>query len=187
MKRILLALAGAAIATSAANAQAGPASEPVLPANLAATRAALAKYQDPMAAVRDGYLSTVGCMDYPKGGGGMGEMAYKPGGMGVHFVNMGFVGPTLDSLKPQVLIYEPAGDHLRLVAAEWFMPTAFTRDWPGNCCPPDGGGWTSGSCSRHTTVCCHQGRAASWMRRSNRPDRDRRPIPMRRVSAACSS
>ena len=67
MKRILLALAGAAIATSAANAQAGPASEPVLPANLAATRAALAKYQDPIAAVRDGYLSTVGCMEFSTG------------------------------------------------------------------------------------------------------------------------
>jgi hypothetical protein len=130
MKRILLALAGAAIATSAANAQAGPASEPVLPANLAATRAALAKYQDPLTAVRAGYLSTVGCMDYPKGGGGMGEMAYKPGGMGVHFVNMGFVGPTLDSLKPQVLIYEPDGNHLRLVAAEWFMPTALAKEAP---------------------------------------------------------
>ena len=130
MKRMLLALAGMAIATSAANAQAGPMSEPTLPANLAATRAALAKYQDPIAAVRDGYLSTVGCMDYPKGGGGMGEMAYKPGGMGVHFVNMALVGPTLDSLKPQVLIYEPSGDRLRLVAAEWFMPTALAKEAP---------------------------------------------------------
>jgi len=40
----------------------------------------------------------------------------------VHFINMGNVGPTLDPSKPQVLIYEPAGDKLRLVAAEWFMP-----------------------------------------------------------------
>jgi hypothetical protein len=36
---------------------------------------------------------------------------------------MGFVSPTLDPAKPQVLIYEPVGDSLRLVAAEWFVPT----------------------------------------------------------------
>ena len=50
-------------------------------------------------------------------------MQYAPGGMGVHFLNFGFVGPTLDPAKPQVLIYEPVGDRLRLVAAEWFVPT----------------------------------------------------------------
>ena len=42
--------------------------------------------------------------------------------MGVHFLNMSTVGPTLDPTKPQVLIYEPQGDKLVLVAAEWFMP-----------------------------------------------------------------
>ena len=42
--------------------------------------------------------------------------------MGVHFLNMGNVGPTLDPQKPQVLIYEPVGDKLVLAAAEWFMP-----------------------------------------------------------------
>ena len=42
--------------------------------------------------------------------------------MGVHFLNMSTVGPTLDPAKPQVLIYEPKGDKLVLVAAEWFMP-----------------------------------------------------------------
>ena len=50
-------------------------------------------------------------------------MRYAPGAMGVHFINMGNVGPTLDPAKPQVLIYEPVGDKLKLVAAEWFMPT----------------------------------------------------------------
>lgn len=131
MKRmLLLAFAGTAIATGSANAQARPATEPALPANLAATRAALAKYQDPIAAVRDGYLSTVACIDYPKGGGGMGEMSYKPGAMGVHFINTSFIGPKLDSLKPQVLIYEPSGNSLRLVAAEWFVPTALAKEAP---------------------------------------------------------
>jgi hypothetical protein len=44
----------------------------------------------------------------------------------VHFINMGNVGPKLDPAKPQVLIYEPAGDKLRLVAAEWFVPAELT-------------------------------------------------------------
>ena len=125
--KALLAIPGLLVATTLLHAQAGP---PPVPANLAATRAALEKYQDPVAAVRDGYFSTLGCVDYPKGGEGEGMMAYKPGGMGVHFLNPALIGPTLDSLKPQVLIYEPVGDHLKLVAAEWFMPTAISKDAP---------------------------------------------------------
>ena len=126
----LAALAGTIVGSGAAHAQAARTAPPVVPANLAATRAALDKYQDPIAAIRDGYFSTLGCVDYPKGGTGMGEMPYKPGGMGVHFLNAALIGPTLDSLKPQVLIYEPAGDRLRLVAAEWFVPTAVAKEAP---------------------------------------------------------
>jgi hypothetical protein len=88
---------------------------------LDAARAGLEKYRDPIAAVRDGYFSTLGCVEYPKGGG-HGNMAYGPGGMGVHFLNGQLVGPKLDPAKPQVLIYEPVGDKLTLVAAEWFVP-----------------------------------------------------------------
>jgi hypothetical protein len=85
-------------------------------------RAALDKYRDPVVAVHDGYLSSVACVEYPKGGGSEGTMHYAPGGMGVHFLNLQFIGPTLDPTKPQVLIYEPDGDRLRLAAAEWFVP-----------------------------------------------------------------
>ena len=113
--------------TGAAGAQAG---RPTLPPNLTAVRAALEKYQDPIVAVHDGYFSTLGCVDYPHGGAGTGQMAYKPGGMGVHFLNPALVGPKLDSLKPQVLIYEPVGTRLRLVAAEWFVPTAVSKEAP---------------------------------------------------------
>jgi hypothetical protein len=60
----------------------------------------------------------------------MGQMAYKPGGMGVHFLNPALIGPTLDSMKPQVLIYEPVGNRLNLVAAEWFVPTAAAKVAP---------------------------------------------------------
>jgi hypothetical protein len=116
-----------ALPTGTAVAQAG---RPALPPNLAAVRTALDKYADPIAAVRDGYFSSLGCIDYPKGGAGTGEMAYKPGAMGVHFLNPALIGPKLDSLKPQVLIYEPVGNVLQLVAAEWFVPTAVSKEAP---------------------------------------------------------
>lgn len=85
------------------------------------TREALDKYKDPVAAVHDGYWSTVGCIAFPKPGG-PGDVPYKAGGMGVHFVNLALVGKPLDPLKPQILVYEPVGDKLQLVAAEWFVP-----------------------------------------------------------------
>ena len=109
-----------AMPASDAQAQARQAASP-LPTELAAARAALEKYQDPVVAVHDGYLSSVGCIEYPKGGG-EGLMRYEPGGMGVHFLNLAFIAPTLDPAKPQVLIYEPVADKLQLVAAEWFLP-----------------------------------------------------------------
>jgi hypothetical protein len=84
-------------------------------------RAALDKYQDPILAVHDGYFSTLACVQFPAAGGA-GRMPYQAGGMGVHFLNVGLIGPTLDPLHPQVLLYEPDGDKLRLVAAEWFVP-----------------------------------------------------------------
>ncbi|HWP36250.1 MAG TPA: hypothetical protein VNL18_01730, partial [Gemmatimonadales bacterium] len=82
---------------------------------------ALDRYRDPIVAVHDGYLSTLGCIEYPTGSS-EGTMKYPAGGMGVHFLNLSFISPTLDPAKPQVLIYEPDGDRLRLVAAEWFLP-----------------------------------------------------------------
>jgi len=88
------------------------------------TRAALDKYQDPFAAIREGYLSSVGCVEFTTASTLYG-MPYPAGAMGVHFINMSLVGPTLDPMKPQVLIYEPTDDgKLQLAAAEWFMPYA---------------------------------------------------------------
>ncbi|HET8623727.1 MAG TPA: hypothetical protein VFM14_09220 [Gemmatimonadales bacterium] len=86
-------------------------------------RTVLDKYRDPVVAVHDGYLSTLGCVEYPTGGA-EGAMPYAPGGMGVHFLNLQLIGPTLDPAKPQILIYEPVGDSLRLAAAEWFVPVS---------------------------------------------------------------
>ena len=115
-----LALALASVAVQGAGAQARQAGSEMT-AELTAAKHALDKYRDPVAAVHDGYLSTVGCMDYPKGGT-EGAMAYKPGAMGVHFLNLSYVGQPLAADKPQVLIYEPRGDGLELVGAEWFVP-----------------------------------------------------------------
>jgi hypothetical protein len=83
-------------------------------------RAALDKYQNPIVAVHDGYFSTVGCVEYPKAGTA-GQVPYPAGGMGVHFFNVMLMGK-LDPLNPQVLVYEPVGGKLRLVAAEYFVP-----------------------------------------------------------------
>lgn len=80
---------------------------------LVEVRDALAKYVDPVVAIRDGYFSTLGCVVYPNGG------------MGVHFLNPALIGPTPDPFRPQILVYEPTRDGtLHLVAAEWFIPLA---------------------------------------------------------------
>jgi hypothetical protein len=106
----------------AAAAQPALAQNKPLTPELQSVRKLLDKYNDPIVAVHDGFYSSVGCISYPNGGG-EGAMKYAPGAMGVHFLNMANVGPKLDPAKPQVLIYEPNGDKLKLVAAEWFMPT----------------------------------------------------------------
>ena len=106
---------------TAANAEASA-------ADIDAMRQALAKYKDPYVAVRDLYLSTVGCVHYD----GMkmeGHMDYPKGGMGIHFVNLTLQGPP-DPEKPNVLIYEPVGGKLELVAAEWLVPLAAVKERP---------------------------------------------------------
>jgi hypothetical protein len=132
MRRLSLPLFAAAIACltvvlATAHAQAAPKqaghaiAAPALAPELVSVKAGLEKYNDPIVAIRDGFLSTVGCIDFPKGLQD-GPAYYPPGAMGVHLLNMGNVGPTLDPEKPQVLIYEPVNGKLHLVAAEWFMP-----------------------------------------------------------------
>lgn len=98
-------------------------------AQLDALRQALAKYEDPYVAVRDLYLSTVGCVHY-SGEKIEGSMEYAKGAMGIHFANVTVQGPP-DPSKPNVLIYEPVGGKLQLVAAEWLVPlTADTKERP---------------------------------------------------------
>lgn len=117
--RTIVVVLGLAVTSHLALAQAT--AQPTLTPELTKVRAALDKYKDPVMAVHDGYMSLLGCIEYPQGSV-EGSMKYAPGGMGVHFLNPSNVGPALDPAKPQVLIYEPVGDKLALVAAEWFMP-----------------------------------------------------------------
>jgi len=94
---------------------------PAQQAQLDSARTLLAKYADPFAAMRDGYFSTVACVEYPQGGA-LGEEHFVPGGMGVHFLNAGLIGQQPNPAHPQVLIYEWDHDTLKLAAAEWFVP-----------------------------------------------------------------
>jgi hypothetical protein len=97
-------------------------------AELDEIRQALEKYKDPYVAVRDLYLSTVGCVHY-SGEKMEGHMDYPKGGMGIHFVNLTVTGP-LDPKRPNVLIYEPVGGKLQLVAVEWLVPLSAVKERP---------------------------------------------------------
>jgi hypothetical protein len=121
---LLLVVASLVVSPNASQGQGKSAVSPAaMSPDLEAARAALAKYSDPFAAVKDGYFSTVACMDFPHGMTD-GAIEYPPGAMGVHFLNPANIGPKLDPTKPQVLIYEPVGDKLVLAGAEWFVPVA---------------------------------------------------------------
>ena len=99
-----------------------------LDAKIEEMRKALSKYEDPYVAVRDLYLSTVGCVIYD-GRKMEGHMHYPKGGMGIHFVNLTIQGPP-DPLKPNVLLYEPVDGKLKLVGAEWLVPLAVAKERP---------------------------------------------------------
>lgn len=125
----LLALLGFSFAQPVGAQAPTPPAPAQVPAELERVRTALDRYRDPIVAIHDGYLSTLACVEFPVAGTA-GRMPYPAGGMGVHFLNLGLIGPPLDSLHPQVLIYEPIGDSLRLAAAEWFVPTKAARVRP---------------------------------------------------------
>jgi len=106
---VLILMAG--VALFSVLAQSGGAL-PAVPPELEKVRAAMEKYKDPAVAVRDGYFSTLGCVEYPTGG------------MGIHFLNTHLISPKLDPMRPTILLYEPVGDKLVLVGVEWFVPLA---------------------------------------------------------------
>ena len=83
---VVFALIGIGPAIGIANA------DDALNAQLDSLRQALAKHEDPYVAVRDLYLSTVGCVHYD-GSKMDGHMDYPKGAMGIHFVNLTVQGP----------------------------------------------------------------------------------------------
>ncbi len=111
-----------AIAASGTNAQTS------VQRQLAAVRQATAKYHDVNAAIRDGYLPTEHCIVEP----GL-------GGMGYHYLNPRLASDlALDPLQPELLLYAPSGNGLRLVAVEYFVadlgqdhPVLFGRPFDG--------------------------------------------------------
>lgn len=106
----------------------GASADDALDTQIEAMRKALSKYEDPYVAIRDLYLSTVGCVHYD-GSKMEGHMHYPKGGMGIHFVNLTIQGPP-DPLKPNVLLYEPVDGKLKLVGVEWLVPLAFAKERP---------------------------------------------------------
>lgn len=129
--RLLVALTALGLLWSPTAPVAAQVSPPEIPPKLTDVREALDKYQDPYAAARDLYLSTVGCVEYPEGGE-EGEVPYDPGAMGVHFVNVpALMDGKLDREKPEILVYNRKDDGtLRLVAAEWMVPVDAVEERP---------------------------------------------------------
>lgn len=114
MRRIVIGLiAAASVATlllAGAAGAAGRANE------LAAVRAATAKFHDFDVASRAGYGEFYVCTDED----GLGAM-------GQHYVNGGLLDAVADPRRPEALMYEPLrGGGSRLVAVEWVI---FQGDW----------------------------------------------------------
>jgi hypothetical protein len=103
---------GTAVLFAASCLSTGVASAEELSPELQKLKASLEKYKDPVVAVRDGYFSPLGCVEF------------ESGTMGVHFINPALIGPEPDPMKPILLVYEPVGDKLELVGVEWLIPLA---------------------------------------------------------------
>ncbi len=78
---------------------------------LAAVRQATAKYHNVDKALADGYIAAPHCVAVP----GLGTM-------GFHYINPTLMmDPAIDPLQPEVLLYVPSGNGLKLVAVEYLV------------------------------------------------------------------
>jgi hypothetical protein len=83
----------------------------VSPGLVRAVRQVTQKFQDVNAATAAGYVSTESCASGP-----------NLGAMGVHYVNETFIADgVLDVQRPEILVYEPRGGQLQLVAVEFLV------------------------------------------------------------------
>ena len=79
-----------------------------------AVRRAIERFRDVEQAINAGYAQFQGCVSGP-----------EEGAMGVHYANFSLFGDNaVDLENPEVLVYEPIGDRLKLVAAEYVIPAA---------------------------------------------------------------
>jgi hypothetical protein len=105
MVALLLATAVAAVAAAPGE------TDPGALRDLVAVRQATTGYHDLAQAVNDGYVPVTACVEEP----GLGAM-------GVHYLNPALVGDQMvDLLQPEVLLYAPFGNGLRLVGVEYFV------------------------------------------------------------------
>lgn len=95
-------LVAGGLAVGVGPAQAHPSLDPMTRAQILR---ATARYNNPAAAVADGYIPTEECVP----------------GMGLHYFNPALGSTPLDPTRPPILLYEPLpGGRLRLVGVEWF-------------------------------------------------------------------
>ena len=79
--------------------------------SLAMVRRATVKYHDVSVALADGFVSTVECVEEP----GLGAM-------GIHYIRPDrIMDPSLDPAEPEVLLYMPTAEGLRLVGVEYML------------------------------------------------------------------
>lgn len=111
-RRRAASLALVALVTATWAATLGPA-EGAVHGDLAAVRAATAKYHNVRVAVADGFTATDECVESPAGV------------MGYHYVNFARLGAPLDVRKPAILLYDPkANGGRKLVGVEYFKADA---------------------------------------------------------------
>jgi hypothetical protein len=84
-----------------------------LAGNLERTRGALARFNSLEQATAAGYVPGSPCEESPAGG------------MGIHYVNPSLMGPGIDPLRPEILLYAPdSNGNLKLVGVEYFQADA---------------------------------------------------------------
>lgn len=108
MKRRIGVLTALVAALSILTSSALATADTTVDQQLAAVRAATAKYHDVSVAIADGYLPTDECAELP-----------GVGGMGYHYVNPALFGMALDPLRPAILLYVPTDDGIRLGGVEY--------------------------------------------------------------------
>lgn len=111
----LSAVAAGAVALGATGTASGQGRETATEGSeLAAVRAATARFHDVAVAEAAGYVPVSPCEELP-----------GSGAMGVHYLNPALAADgAVDPRRPEVLLYLPAEDGLRLVGVEWFVAEA---------------------------------------------------------------